>query len=406
MSLAIEPEVRALSVTWLRQVEQIAEEMYTHLVRHISVIESYPELGGLTKASCCSNIETILSMLQNDIPSSAAEAPVTALEHARAMAKRGAEVDDTLRFYRLGHGYFMQRWTEDLSAVVTDRRRLLLGVQQTAAFMVEYIDIVCTRVSAEHLAERERRQRRATVMRADLVRALLSGESVDVAATERVLGHRLGRPQLAFVCWSDHDAPELERAATAVAEVLGAQRPLLVAEGPRLIGGWVSPLPDETIDRGRLDDTIRTISGHVSVAFGTVRPGLDGFRLSRREADRARRLAELDGRRDRTVHFADIAMLDLLTSDLPAARAFVQSELGALAHQDPGTDAIRRTVLSVLAPRGGGAAAAARELGLHRNTVLQRIHRAETLRGAPITERAPELYLALTLACQLGSQIL
>jgi DNA-binding PucR family transcriptional regulator len=94
-----------------------------------------------------------------------------------------------------------------------------------------------------------------------------------------------------------------------------------------------------------------------------------------------------------------------LTADLAAARAFVRDELGALARDDEATDAVRRTVLAVVAPRGG-AMAAARELDLHRNTVLQRIHRAETLRGAPVEHRPRELFVALALACGLGPAVL
>lgn len=399
------PEVRALSAAWLEHVEQLADDMYVELERQIQAVGASAELGGLTKASCRSNIETILSMLLNGIPAAATEAPVTALEHARAMAKRGAEVDDTLRFYRLGHGYVAQRWTAELSRRVADRDRMLQAVQQTTAFMVEYIDIVSSRVSAEHLAERERRQRRASVVRADVVRALLDGEAVDPLPAERVLGHRLDRPQLAFLCWTTGESPDLERAALSIAEALGDGRPLLVADDPRLIGGWASPPGGRVADWAPVRAAVRSASGQVAAAFGSVQHGANGFRQSRREAERARRVSVLAGSDSRTAHFDDLALLDLLTADLPAARAFVRTELAGLARADEATEAIRATMLVVLAPRGG-TAVAARRLGVHRNTVLQRVHRAEDLRGRPLDERPTELHLALLLAQQLGEQVL
>lgn len=401
-----EPEIHALSIRWFAEVDVIASEMYAHLVQEITVVESSTELGRLTEASCRSNVETILLMLQNGIAASATEAPVTALEHARVMAQRGAEVNDTLRFYRLGQGFFLQRWTEDLIAAIGDRERLRVVMLQSAAFMVEYIDIVSARVSAEHLAERERRQRRSALMRVEVVGALLRGEPVDAGHAERVLGHRLDRRQLAFLCWAESgaDAPELERAAVAVAEALGSAHPLLIADSPRLLGGWVTRRDEAPVDRDRLAATVAALGGSVAVACGTVRPGVEGFCASRREAERARRVGELSGHGPVT-HFDDVALLDLLSSDVPAARAFVHAELGALAGPDDATAAIRQTVLAVLAPRGGPAAAA-RDLGLHRNTVLQRIQRAEALRGAPITVRSPELYIALMLAGRLGPGVL
>lgn len=399
----IEPEIRALSVSWFAEVDAIAEDMYADLMRLIPVVEASTELSSLTLASCRSNVETILLMLQNGIAASATEAPVTALEHARLMAQRGAEVNDTLRFYRLGQGYFLQRWTADLISSIDDRDRLRAAMQQSAAFMVEYIDIVSARVSAEHLAERERRQRRTALMRADVVGALLRGEAVDAPHAERVLGHRLDGGQLAFLCWAeaDRDTAELERAAATVAEALGTARPLLIADSPKMIGGWVTRPADAAIDHAGLAAAVAGLGGQIAVACGTVHPGLEGFSASRREAERARRVAGLSGQVQGVTHFAEVSLLDLLTADVPAARAFVRAELRALAGPDDATEAIRQTVLAVLAPRGGPAAAA-RELSLHRNTVLQRIQRAEALRGAPIDERPAELYVALTLADRLG----
>lgn len=61
----------------------------------------------------------------------------------------------------------------------------------------------------------------------------------------------------------------------------------------------------------------------------------------------------------------------------------------------------RAAILAVVSPQGG-LAAAARELGIHRNTVLQRVRRGEELRGRPVTERAAELHAALLLAAVLG----
>jgi DNA-binding PucR family transcriptional regulator len=68
-------------------------------------------------------------------------------------------------------------------------------------------------------------------------------------------------------------------------------------------------------------------------------------------------------------------------------------------------DEERRTLLAVLDAQGGLAAAAA-ELGVHRNTVLQRLRRAEERVGHPATERVAELHAALRLADALGASVL
>src|SRR5439155_1429389 len=119
--------------------------------------------------------------------------------------------------------------------------RLMTALSEVSAFIFAYIDAVSARVSAELIAERERRQRRAAALRADVVRAVLAGEPVDAATAERTLGHPLSAPQLAFVCWTAGEHAMLARAAAAVAQELGARRPLLLPEGAAAAHAHVVP---------------------------------------------------------------------------------------------------------------------------------------------------------------------
>jgi len=416
------PEVRELATEWARQLDTLAAEMYAFLAARIPEARADDEIAGLTLASCSSNVEAVLSMIRHGIPASATEAPVAALEHARQMAARGASIDATLRFYRLGHAFFWERLSAGLVEAVADRDRLMTALSEVSAFIFAYIDAVSARVSAELIAERERRQRRAAALRADVVRAVLAGEPADAATAERTLGHPLSAPQLAFVCWTAGEHTMLERAAAAVAQELGARRPLLLPEGADAVACWVIPRDAGSADsggpagggrgglvRGELGGAVQghsgglarraaTVAPDVHVAFGALGHGLDGFRASRQQADRARRVVELAGRQPPTLTwYPDVAVVDLLSRDLPAARAFVEAQLGPLAARDDSAARLRAALLAVIAP-SGGLAAAARELGVHRNTVLQRLHRAEELLGRPVAEGAADLYAALLLA--------
>ncbi|MCW3039919.1 MAG: hypothetical protein JWM31_1824, partial [Solirubrobacterales bacterium] len=214
-------EARELAGLWARDLDAVAQEMYAYLTARLPEVAGDPDIAGLTLASCASNTEAVLSMIRHGIPASATEAPVAALEHARRMAARGGGVDATLRFYRLGHAFFWEKWSAALVEAVPDRERLVVALRETAAFVFDYVDSISSRVGAEHVAERERRQRRAAIVRADVVRAVLAGEDVDRTAAERALGHALGGPQLAFLCWTDGDPALLERAAVAVAHAFG-----------------------------------------------------------------------------------------------------------------------------------------------------------------------------------------
>ncbi|UTI66312.1 helix-turn-helix domain-containing protein [Paraconexibacter antarcticus] len=400
-------EARELAGAWARDLDVIAREMFEYLTARIPEASADPEIAGLTLASCASNTEAVLSMIRHGIPASATEAPVAALEHARKMAGRSGGIDATLRFYRLGHAFFWERWSAALVDAVEDRDRLVTALRETAAFVFDYIDSISARVGAEHIAERERRQRRAAIVRADVVRAVLAGEDVDVAAAERALGRPLAGPQLAFLCWTTGDPAPLERAALAVAHAVGTARPLLLPDGPNALGGWVAPAAARAVPPpDLLLAAARDAAPEAHVALGEVAAGLAGFRSSRRQAERARRIAVLAERRAPSVtRYADVALADLLARDVEAARAFVAAELGGLAAGDPAAARARAALREVVAPQGG-LAAAARALGLHRNTVLQRVRRAEELRGRPATERPAELHAALLLADVLGPAVL
>src|SRR5438876_9373145 len=117
-------EARDRPVARARDPDRLAGDMYAFLAARIPEARADPELAALTRASCASNIEAVVAMIRHGIPASATEAPVTALEHARAMAARGAGIDATLRFYRLGHAFFWDQWSAALVDAVPDRDRL------------------------------------------------------------------------------------------------------------------------------------------------------------------------------------------------------------------------------------------------------------------------------------------
>jgi hypothetical protein len=86
---ALEPahgaDVRSgIAASLLANVSSLAEDMLTYLVERIPEVGGDGELRGLTLGSCSSNLEAALSMFRHGIDVAAAEAPVTALEHAHA----------------------------------------------------------------------------------------------------------------------------------------------------------------------------------------------------------------------------------------------------------------------------------------------------------------------------------
>jgi DNA-binding PucR family transcriptional regulator len=145
---------------------------------------------------------------------------------------------------------------------------------------------------------------------------------------------------------------------------------------------------------------------NVHIAVGSRHLGAAGFRTSHLEALRARRIIELSGRSAPSVtEFSDVALVDAISRDLDAARAFVAAQLGDLARNDAKERGERATLLAVLDAQGS-LTTAARTLGIHKNTVLQRVRRAEERRGRPATTQVAELHAALFVCDVLGASVL
>lgn len=398
-------ELRRTAAELLVDVASHADDMLDYILECIPEAGADDELRGLTLGSCSSNLEAALSMVRHGIDVSAATAPVTALEHARAMAARGYSVDVMLRFYRIGHAYFTERILAGIPSLVPDPALALAVVGDLQRFAFAYADRISSEVAAEYVAELDRLQNRARAARTDAVRALIAGDRIDPRRAERTLSHRLTGWQTAFICWTDRDDADLARVGTTVAARLGSRQPLLVPDGARALWGWVSSTraPDlAPEDLATLADQLPEV---VQVSIGTPAEGPAGFRDSHAQARRGRRIVELSGRAAAVTSYAEIALADTMSGDLDLARAFVASELGDLALEGRRVAEERRALLAVLDAQGG-LAAAAEELGVHRNTVLQRLRRAEERRGRPATERVAELHAALRLVQVLGPVVL
>ena len=400
------PEARAVAERLATDVPGLANSMFAYLTARIPEVDMDAEARALTLASCASNLEAALSMLRHGIPVTRAEPPVAALEHARHMAAHGVSINATLRFYRLGHAWFWDLWVDALGREIADGGRLAAVLQETSGFSFAYLDAISTAVSVELLAERDRRERRITAQREDLILRILAGETVDAARAERTLGFAFSALHLAFICWAEGDPADLERTAAAFAALLGTRRPLLVAHGGAEIAGWQRLDTDAPGAVPRAVAAAAELPPGARIAVGTAGLGVDGFRAGHEHARQAQRCARIAGPRAAAItSFEDIRFVDLLSRDLPAARAFVAAELGGLAAGDERSEVLRVS-LRVLLEKEGDATATAAALGVHRNTVRQRLARAEDLRGRPVTQNGAELRAALALTDALGTAVL
>jgi DNA-binding PucR family transcriptional regulator len=222
----------------------------------------------------------------------------------------------------------------------------------------------------------------------------------------RRLGHPLQRAQVAFVCWSGtgfatRDVGGLEAAAREWSEAAAGTAPLLVGVDSGTTWGWVSA----PTGPAWLDDDLPAPRAGFRIATGTAASGLEGFRRSHAEAERAQAIASAAAVPRAVTRYADVATLALLTDDRDELRRFVAAQLGDLALRGEREHRLRSTVHNYL-DGGANVRAVARELNYHRNTIQQRLELAAKLRGRPLDSDRAGLALALAIAEHYGDAVL
>ena len=145
-----------------------------------------------------------------------------------------------------------------------------------------------------------------------------------------------------------------------------------------------------------------------SVALGSPLAGVEGFRRSHRQAQRARNVAIAAGADPQSVIAADdpgLSAAALLGNDLDEARAWVREVLGPLS-SDTDNDARLRETLRIFLRSGASYKAAADRLNLHFNSVKYRVQRAVERRGRPIGDDRLDVELALLVCHWFGEAVL
>jgi DNA-binding PucR family transcriptional regulator len=232
-------------------------------------------------------------------------------------------------------------------------------------------------------------------VRTETVQALLAGKHVDPVLAAQRLRYELDRDHVACVIWCEDEAGDqyglLESTALQLASDAHLGPPLVVAMGGHVVYAWVGSCTPIALSTAPVGESMR-------VAVGSPGRGIDGFRASHREAMQARRLAQLSNHRPGSVtRYEDLALTAVASADLDLARDFVARELGPLAEQDDDTVRLAAT-LRVYLEEHASPRRTAQRLGVHENTVKNRVRTIRELLGHAPEGRVAEVLVALRLA--------
>ena len=316
--------------------------------------------------------------------------PESAALAARAVARTG-ELEAFANGYRSLQAALWEAWfglVEDSPLQGAERRDLL---SRGSDFFFRYADLLGDYVTQVYREEAGRLHANGTHRRFNAVKALLDGDPASLAGMD----FDLRRHHLGLIAWG----PDGQRAARDLAAALG--RPILiVAPIPTTHWAWVSGTrPFEAAERRAIASF--QPAPRAGIALGLEEFGEHGFRATHRQAQRARLLAP--STEPSLTLYSDVAVEALASENAEEARNFAARELGAVGDDSATSRRIRETLVAYFAA-GHNAASAAARLGVHEQTVANRLRTAEELLGHPIGTRRVELEVALRLRASLDRE--
>ncbi|MFF6787211.1 helix-turn-helix domain-containing protein [Streptomyces sp. NPDC012510] len=299
--------------------------------------------------------------------------------------------EKTLRTaYRAGEQAMWSLWMRLAFSLHDDPEVLLPALDHVSSSLARWVED--TSAALLDLLERERTALSgdAQVRRLELVNLVLGGSSVPTDHLEEALRYPLSASHLGVIVSAPPrlaDRARLVQAASIVGRLTKSAHQLLVHASTSSLWLWVTPralmTPDDL-------ETATAQHPDVRLVVGPRDEGVDGFRRSHHRALEAQRLVRDHGEQ-RIVFYDDVAAVLLLAAESARLREFVHTTLGPLA---AGPAELRQT-LRVFIRERYNASQTARLLYTHRNTVLQRVRRAEQLLPTTLERHGTNVGLAL-----------
>ncbi|MBJ7329709.1 MAG: helix-turn-helix domain-containing protein [Solirubrobacteraceae bacterium] len=416
MDTALSPEVLgALRATADRvgdRLDAVAQQIADVLHAEEPDLPGDPQTLHDTSRASREIIRSFLWVVRTGMPVASVRVPSDPLDAARGRARAGLALVPLLRLCHLGHGAFLTTWDHELSRLDAPPAVLMEASAASQRLSFSWMDSMSRQLAAAYDDERRSLAVTGEAHRAQTIRAILSGDAHDVDGLSRLLGHDLRRHHVGVLAWTtgsgdpDQLAAPLRRAVVEVAETLGGSRPLVMSHARAVLAGWVAIADPKTAAAAIAQLTSRARADRVSIALGEPAFGVPGFRATHRDAQDAFRVAILARRRlGSVVSYRKVELAALASEDLSRVTRFVRDHLGPLAADDDEHSRLRAT-LRLFVEERGSRVGVARRLGIHANTVGNRVRACEELLGREVAEHGVELHVALALAQTLGAPVL
>lgn len=272
---------------------------------------------------------------------------------------------------------------EDDRAGFVERLRTRQPEIEAAVFAL--VERMVASIADEYEREPERTEPSPEGRRAELVQGLLAGTLVDV----NELGYELDAWHLCVIA----TGAGATQAVRGLAATLGRELLPVVRDGE--LCAWLGGQRKLKIADVERILTARALAG-VSLAIGEAARGLEGWRLTHREAEAAQLVARYRGGREKQTltRYLDVAPEANALQDAALADSLIETHLSPLDDLRIGGQAARRT-LRALFETEHNVSSAAHKLDVDRSTVHRRRNEIERRLGCRLHEHQVDIEIAL-----------
>jgi PucR C-terminal helix-turn-helix domain/GGDEF-like domain len=307
--------------------------------------------------------------------------PPELLAQARLAACNGVGLDTVLRRYFAGFallGDFLIGEAQEEGLLDAASLQRLMGGHSAL------LDRIVAAVSDEHCRAAHGNTGSTEERRASHVRRLLAGEFLDASE----LAYDFQAHHLGMLARGPGACEAIRRLASSL-----DRRLLMVGSGEGTQWAWLGS--SRNTDPEQLKGfASRGWPTEVSLAIGEPAQGMEGWRLTHRQAKAALPIA-LRGP-ERLVRYADVALLASVLQDELLVRSLRQLYLVPLDGERDGGETLRRTLRAYFAAEHNVSSAAA-ALGVDRHTVTNRLRAVEERVGRSLSRCLTEVDAALRL---------
>jgi hypothetical protein len=349
---------------------------------------SDPRYADGLRASICAAIDYGLSGIAEGETYSS-EIPPVLLAQARIAARNGVSLDVVLRRYLAGYTLL----SDHLMSTVHDESGITgTALQRLMRDQAMLLDRLLAKISEEHTDETTRKSITSSQRSAERIKRLLDGELIDTSD----FNYPFDSFHLGVIAVGTDSAEAIRSLAAALdCRLLSVQR----EEGTvwAWLGGRCMAGPADVESLVSSDWPSNAI-----LAVGEPGKGLDGWRLTHRQASAALSVAL---RRSQVfTRYADVALLATMLQDDLLAVSLSQLYLAPLARKRDGGKTARETLRAYFAANRNVSSAAA-ALGLSRRAVAKRLRTIEAELGFPLDPATSAIEAALRFEELAGDRV-